>query len=347
MKTFSASLCILTLLALSCPRGSCLALENITLMTHDSFNVSQEVISGFEETNKAKVIFLRSGDAGAALVQAILSKTTPLADVFYGVDNTFLSRALAADIFEPYAAPALSLIPEHFQLDPENRLLPVNFGDVCLNYDKKWFAEKGLAPPGGLEDLIKPAYKGLTVVENPATSSPGLAFLLATIGRFGKEGYLDFWKKLRSNDVLVANGWEDAYYGHFTAASKGDRPIVVSYGSSPAAAVHYSSKPLSESPTAAVIGNLSAFRQIEFAGILKGTRHLELAKKLMDFLLDVPFQEDIPLQMFVFPVNPTAKLPKVFVDHATIATAPAAVSPKDIEENREEWLEEWTTAVLR
>lgn len=139
----------------------------------------------------------------------------------------------------PHHSPLLAAIPPELQLDRENRLLPVSFGDVCLNYDKGWFDQKKLPPPASLADLLQPEYKGLTVVQNPATSSPGLAFLLATIGRFGQDGYLNFWKRLRANDVLVASGWKDAYYGHFTAASKGDRPVVVSYASSPAAEVHY------------------------------------------------------------------------------------------------------------
>ena len=270
------------------------AQETVTLMTHDSFNVSPEVIALFETANNATVRFLKAGDAGAALVQAILSKNNPMADVFFGVDNTYFSRALAADIFQPHASPLLSRIPAHLQLDPQHRLLPVDFGDVCLNYDKGWFADHKIAPPTGLTDLIRPEYKALTVVENPATSSPGLAFLLATIGRFGPDGYIGFWEGLRANAVLVANGWEDAYYGHFTAASKGDRPIVVSYASSPPAEVHFAEQPTSEAPTAAVLSDRSAFRQIEFAGVLKGTGNPELAGKLVDFLLDRPFQEDIP-----------------------------------------------------
>jgi len=321
--------------------------KTITLMTHDSFNVSRDVVAVFEKENNVTIRFLKSGDAGTALVQAILSKENPLADVFFGVDNSFLSRALAADIFIPYASPMLSGIPAHLQLDQKNRLLPVDYGDVCLNYDKKWFRKNNLAPPADLADLVKPAYKGLTVVQNPATSSPGLAFLLATIGRFGEDGYLDFWKQLRENKVMVANGWEDAYYGHFTSASKGDRPIVVSYASSPPAVVYYSEKPVAEAPTAAVVSNNSAFRQIEFAGILKGTNEVELARKLIDFLLSKPFQEDIPLQMFVFPANPAARLPEVFVRHAVVAEEPLSVSPAAIEKNRENWIEDWTTTVLR
>ncbi|GBC62942.1 thiamine ABC transporter substrate-binding prote in [Desulfonema ishimotonii] len=319
----------------------------ITVMTHDSFSAGKATVAAFEKANNAKIRFLKAGVAGATLNQAILSKNNPLADVFFGVDNTFLSRALRADIFEPYNSPMLARIDPALRLDPENRLLPVDFGDVCLNYDKKWFAEKGIAPPAGLADLIRPEYRGLTVVENPATSSPGLAFLLATIGHFGEDGYLGFWKKMRANNVLVADGWKKAYWGHFSAASEGDRPVVVSYASSPPAEVWYAEKKPSDAPTAAVTENRSAFRQIEFAGILKGTAHRKLAEKLMDFFLDTPFQEDIPLQMFVFPANTSARLPEVFVKYAKIAEAPATVAPEAIDANREKWIEAWTEAVLR
>lgn len=318
----------------------------ITLMTHDSFSISKEVVAVFEKTHQSKIRFLKAGDAGAALNQAILSKNNPMADLFYGVDNTFMSRGLKAGIFEAYKSPLLARIPDQLKLDPQNRLLPVDFGDVCLNYDKKWFAEKGLNPHSQLEDLIKPAYKELTVVENPATSSPGLAFLLTSIGYFGEDGYLSFWKSLRNNGVLVTNGWEEAYWGNFSAASKGNRPIVVSYASSPSAEVHFSQKPLSEAPTAAVTAERTCFRQVEFVGILKGTKKLNLARKLVDFLLDRTFQEDIPLQMFVFPANRTARLPEVFVKHAQIATRPITLDVERIAAKREEWIENWTETVI-
>lgn len=321
--------------------------KTITLMTHDSFNVSQEVIGIFEKQHGVKVRFLKAGDAGVALVQAILSKENPLADVFFGVDNTFLSRALEADIFESYQSPLLQTIPQQLKLDDQNRLLPVDYGDVCLNYDKIWFQKNDIAVPNDIGDLIKPEYKGLTVVQNPATSSPGMAFMLATIGKFGEEGYLDFWAKLRENEVIVANGWEDAYYGHFTSASKGDRPIVVSYASSPPAVVYYAEKPLTEAPTAAVVTANNAFRQIEFVGILKGTKKSQLARKLVDFMLDTTFQEDIPLQMFVFPANPKATLPEVFKKYAVVAEKPATVDPEDIEAKRDKWIEAWTNTVIR
>lgn len=343
LYTFGAALLTLTLFFSTAVQAE----ENLTVMTHDSFDVSKELVAAFEKEHGVKVRFLKSGDAGAALIQAILSKNNPLADVFFGVDNSFLSRALTADIFQQYNSPLLDKIPESLKLDKENRLLPVDYGDVCLNYDKAWFSEKAIAPPTNLSDLIKPEYKGLTVVENPATSSPGMAFLLATIGNFGEDKYLDFWTKMRANDVLVAGGWEDAYFGHFTAASKGDRPIIVSYASSPPAAVYYSEKPLTEAPTAAVVSDGSAFRQIEFVGILKGSKNVALAEKFVDFMLSVPLQEDIPLKMFVFPSNSDAQLPEVFVKHAVVAEKPAMVDPARIESMRDSWIEAWTTAVLR
>lgn len=194
----------------------------LVFMSHDSFAISEDVLKAFETEHNVVVELLPAGDAGAALNQAILTKEVPLADVFFGVDNTFMGRALAAGIFEPYQSPQLAEIPDALELDDTYHLLPVDFGDVCLNYDKAWFAEQGLAPPQTLADLTSPAYKGLLVAENPATSSPGLAFLFVTIAQFGVAGeytYLDYWADLRANEILITNGWEDAYYGYFTAAS--------------------------------------------------------------------------------------------------------------------------------
>jgi thiamine transport system substrate-binding protein len=229
-------------------------------------------------------------------------------------------------------------------------MLPVDYGDVCLTYDKGWFEEHGLAPPADLPDLVQPEYQGLTVVENPATSSPGLAFLLATIGRFGETGdydYLDYWTDLRANDVLVTDGWEDAYWGSFTYASDGDRPIVVSYASSPPVEVYFAEEEFDESPTGVVVADGSCFRQVEFVGILKGTKNRDLAEQWVDFMLGTTFQEDIPLKMFVFPANSQAALPDVFARFAEIPENPATVPPEAIEANREPWVQAWVERVLR
>lgn len=315
-------------------------------MTHDSFAASEEVISAFEEEHKVDVQFLEAGDTGTAVNKAVLAKGNPLADVFYGVDNTFLSRALEEGIFVPYRSPVLDDIPDRFQLDDQNRALPVDFGDVCLNYQKAYFEENDLQPPQNLKDLTRPEYKGLLTVENPATSSPGLAFLLATIGRFGEDGYLDYWQQLVENDVNIVNDWETAYYSAFSQAG-GSYPIVVSYGSSPPFEVIFAEEEMEEPPTAAVVADESCFRQIEFVGILKGTEKRELAEKWIDFMLSPTFQEDIPLNMFVFPVNHNAELDDTFQEYLAVPDETADVSPQAIAENREAWIQAWTETVLR
>jgi thiamine transport system substrate-binding protein len=320
----------------------------LTVMTHDSFAVSEEVVQAFEAEHNADVVFLASGDTGSALNKAILTKDVPLADIFFGVDNTFLSRALDEGIFETYDAPALAEIPTEFKLDAENRALPVDFGDVCINYDKAYFADKGLDVPATLEDLLKPEYAELLVVENPATSSPGLAFMMATIAHFGEEGYLDFWTGLRENGVVVADGWETAYYTHFSASSgQGAQPLVVSYGSSPAAEVIFAETELDDAPTASILGVDACYRQIEFVGILAGTEQRALAEAFVDFMLSTEFQEDLPMQMFVYPVLPSARLPEEFISYAQQPDQPASLDPALIAENRDAWIQAWTETVLK
>ncbi|MDL1910162.1 thiamine ABC transporter substrate-binding protein [Chloroflexi bacterium CFX6] len=322
--------------------------QTLTLMTHDSFSVSEEVVKTFEEANNAKIVFLQSGDAGSVLNRAILTKDAPLADLLFGVDNTFLSRALEADIFESYTSPALEEIPDAFELDPSDRALPVDYGDVCINYDKKYFEETALPVPQSLEDLTKPEYANLLVTENPATSSPGLAFLLATVAHFGEDGYLDYWRALKDNGVVVVDGWETAYYTNFSASSgRGPQPMVVSYGTSPAAEVIFAETSLDDAPTASIIGPDTCFRQIEFVGILKGTQNRALAEKFVDFMLGREFQEDVPLQMFVYPVNPSATLPEAFVKYAQAPAQTAGLSPAEIAANRDRWIQEWTDVVMR
>ncbi len=323
--------------------------EKVTLrlLTHDSFAVSDDVLAAFTEDTGIEVELVQGGDAGAVVNQAILTKGNPQGDVLFGVDSTFLSRALDEDLFIPYEATDLDAVDDAFLLDPEHRVTPVDYGDVCLNYDKAYFAEHGLAVPTSLDDLVDPAYEDLLVVENPATSSPGLAFLLATIDAFGDDGWQQWWTDLRANGVHVSDGWEDAYYTQFSggATSEGTRPLVVSYASSPPAEVIYADPPVTEAPTGVVTAG--CYRQIEAAGILAGTDHEEEAGQLVDFLLSERFQADVPLSMFVYPVRDGVELPPEFVEHAVAPGDVAELDPALIGEHREEWIDTWTDLVIR
>ena len=322
------------------------------VLTHDSFAISEEVLQSFEEFSGISVEILRSGDAGQMVNQAILSKSHPLGDVLYGVDNTFLSRALDAEIFASYQSPQLENVPAEFIPDAAFRVTPVDYGDVCLNYDLAYFEAHELPLPESLSDLTASEYAGLLVVENAATSSPGLAFLLATIAEFGDEGdysYLDYWQALADNDVLVVAGWSDAYYGEFTVGSRGvgDRPLVVSYASSPPAEVIYSDNPEAGAVTGAIVADNMCFRQIEYAGVLHGAANQAGAEQFIDFMLGAEFQADMPLNMFVFPVLEGIALPEVFVEYAAIPENPASLDPALIEAKRDEWIQSWAEVMLR
>jgi len=321
---------------------------SLVVMTHDSFAISEATIVAFEEENDIDVVFLPSGDAGSTLNRAILVKGAPIADILFGIDNTFLSRAIDEDLFDVYITPLMKEIPDVFKLDGQNRVVPIDYGDVCINYDKQFFHENNLDIPSSLDDLANPKYANLLVVENPATSSPGLAFMLATIAEYGENGYLDFWKELKENGVVIVNDWGTAYYTNFSGSvGQGAQPMVVSYSTSPAAEVIFAEEEIDESPTASLVGRNMCFRQIEFAGILKGSKNRALAEKFIDFMLSTRFQEDIPLNMFVFPVNQNAHIPKEFLDHIQVPEHSAVVDTEEIAENRDVWIEAWRELMLR
>jgi thiamine transport system substrate-binding protein len=316
----------------------------VRLLTHDSFDVSTEVLEAFTAETGIEVEIVPLGDAGSALNRVILTADDPEGDVLFGVDSTFLTRALDADLFLPYRAAGLDQVDASL-LPGDDRVTPIDFCDVCVNYDIAWFAAASLDVPTDLAALADPAYAGLLAVQNPATSSPGLAFLLASIERLGEEAAFTFWERLRANDVLVTDGWSEAYYGAFTHASDGDRPLVVSYASSPPAEVLFATEPTDTAPTGVIVD--TCYRQIEYAGILASTPRADDARRLVDFLLSPTFQADVPLTMFVFPVRSDVALPDVFVEHAVLPARPLAMDPARIDAGREGWIERFTATVLR
>ncbi len=346
-----AKLRVLLLVALAlalAPSGTVLA-ETLTVLTHSSFAVSKDVIQAFTDQTGIHVTFVQGGDAGEVVNRAILTKDHPIADVLYGVDNSLLVRARNAGIFEPYRSPALDTVQAAYRFDPDHLVTPIDAAYVDLNVAKDALKKAGAPVPTSLTALALPAYKDLLVVENPATSSPGLAFMLTTIAHFG-EGHpgdwLDYWAKLRDNGVQVTNGWEEAYNSSFSPYG-GDRPIVVSYTTSPPAEVLFAKSTPATSPTANVTCDGCAWLQIEAAGILKGTRHLKAAQAFIDFMLSKRFQEDMPLNMFVYPVIQGATVPKAFETYGPVPTArqTATLSPDAIARGEKRWIQQWTSVV--
>ncbi len=313
----------------------------VRLLTHDSFSVSDGLFDNFTLETGIDVEVVNAGDAGELVSRAILTAGQPEADVLFGVDNTFLQRALDAEIFTPYESTALSTVPDELKLDVENRVTPIDYGDVCVNYWRDSFEGAG---PATMADLIEPEYASTFVTMDPESSSPGFAFLLATIATYGDGGWQDYWQQLADGGVTVTSGWSDAYYGEFVAGG-GEKGIVTSYATSPVAEMIFATSDIDEPPTGVVTD--SCFRQVEFAGVLAGTENPEAAGQLIDFLLSETFQADIPLNMFVFPANSEVALPPSFAEWATEVDNPLILSPAEIEENRSGWTEEWAEIVLR
>jgi thiamine transport system substrate-binding protein len=319
----------------------------LRLVAYDSFLLSDATLEQFTADTGIEVETVIGGDAGEVVNRAVLTKGKPEGDVLWGVDNTLLSRAVDEGIFVPYESPELASVdPALTALVPGHEATPVDYGDVCVNYDKAWFEDEGIEPPATLESLTDPQYKDLLVVENPATSSPGLAFLLATIARFGPDGWQGYWEDLRANGVEVVNGWTEAYTIEFSGSSgKGPKPLVVSYASSPPAEIVFATDPKPTEPPTGVVTD-GCFRQVEFAGILEGTQHEEEARQLVDYMLSDTWQGDIPLNMFVYPAREGVVLPEVF-SLSSVPDAPLSLPPEEIDANREAWIKAWTDTVLR
>ncbi|NUR03098.1 MAG: thiamine ABC transporter substrate-binding protein [Streptomyces sp.] len=355
-KTFVAAAVGLGLITLSAcgsssGSGGSADSKTVTLVSHDSWAVSKNVLADFEKQSGYKVRVLKSGDAGQAVNKAILTKDNPQGDVFFGVDNTLLSRALDNGLFQSYEAKGAGRIQAQYRVDQaKHRVTPIDSGDICVNYDKAYFSTHKLAPPQSFDDLVKPAYKNLLVTENASTSSPGLGFLLATAAKYGDTGWQGYWKKLKANGVKVVDGWEQAYNQEFSGSAggkkaKADRPLVVSYASSPPAEVIYGNPKPKTAPIGTSYG--TCFRQIEYAGLLSNARNTKGGKAFIDFLVGKEFQEDMPLNMFVYPVIEGATVPPEFMKFGQPAKDPETMTPSKIAANRDQWVKSWTSLVLK
>lgn len=321
--------------------GTSAAPGTVTLVTHDSFALSDGILDDFTAQTGITVKVVQQGDAGALVNQLVLTKDAPLGDATFGIDNTFASRAVDEGVVVPYTStvPAAADAANHAGGEG---LTAIDYGDVCINVDHAWFTKHDLAEPVSLDDLTKPAYKDLLVVPNAVTSSPGFAFLLATIGAKGEDSWQAYWEALKKNGLKVADGWSDAYFTDFSGGGgDGPRPIVLSYASSPPATIP---KDGGDATTGALLD--TCFRQTEYAGVLAGAKNPDGAGKLIDFLLSDEVQADIPGSMYMYPVSQAVAIPADWQKYAPLATTPFDVAPAEITANREAWLADWSQTVI-
>jgi len=299
--------------------------KELTLIAYDSFTPPEGAFDEFTQETGISVQIAVAGDAGEMVAKASLTTGNPEGDVIWGVDNTLISRATESKIFAG---------------DP----VEVDFGDVCVNFDVAALGQ--VQPPKTFDDLILPEYKDMLVVQNPATSSTGLAFLLATVAAFG-DSWTDYWKQLVNNNVQVVDSWDEAYYTSFTRYG-GDRPLVVSYSTSPPAEVIFADPPLpTGSPALTGVATETCFRQVEYAGVLRGTDFTEQAQQLVDYLTSPTFQALLPESLFVYPANKDVELPQSFIDYAPKIVNSFSLPSEEIAKNRQSWTDQWSAIVLQ
>ena len=319
--------------------------KTVVVATHDSWAMSKQVLKEFTAKTGYSVKIEPNGDAGQLTNKLVLTKGAPIADMTYGIDNTFASRAVDEGVLAAYTPKDLPSSASSYALaDPADakQLTPVDYGDVCVNIDDTWFRKHGVTPPRTLDDLTKPAYKNLFVTPGASSSSPGLAFLLTTIAKYGN-GWQDYWSRLMANGAKITSGWSDAYEVDFTAGGgKGDRPIVLSYSSSPPFTIP---KGQSKPTTSALLD--TCFRQVEYAGVLKGAKNPAGAKAFIDFMTQKSFQKALPDNMYVYPVDRSVPLPADWAKYAKTAPEPYTVPPAEIAKNRSTWLSQWSDVTTR
>jgi thiamine transport system substrate-binding protein len=319
------------------------ASDEVVLVTHDSFVLPRKVVRQFEKESGYDLVVRAAGDGGTLTNKLVLTKDDPTGDVAFGVDNTFASRALDEGVFAPYDFDRPAGVDDYaLPGDDDHALTPVDNGNVCVNVDDTWFADHDLAPPATLDDLTDSAYEDLFVLPGAATSSTGMAFLLATVAEYG-DAWPGYWEDLMANGAQLTAGWSDAYEVDFTqGGGKGDRPIVLSYDSSPAFTVPEGSD---TSTTSALLD--TCFRQVEYAGVLRGAENVPGAEALVRFLVGPQVQAALPESMYVFPVVAGTELPADWASYAEQPTEPYAVDPAEVAAKRDDWLREWSDITSR
>ena len=217
------------------------------------------------------------------------------------------------------------------------KLAAIDVGQVCVNVDTAWFNANGLEMPTTWEDLRKPEYAKLLVVENPAGSGPGLMFLAASVHELG-DSWIEFWGDLKDGGVKVASDWSDAYETHYTVAG-GQYPLMVSYGTSPVAEADLTD---AAKPVPSVMKE-TCVDAVEFAGVLKSSDNPEGAAALVKLMLSPDYQSEIPETNYVYPVDPEAELSEAFEKYGPRIAGSIQLDPERTATERDQWIAEWRT----
>jgi len=249
--------------------------------------------------------------------------------VVLGIDTSLTAEAAATGLIAPHGVDASAV------------KLPVAWDDThFVHYDYGYFAfmwdtQQLKDPPKSLADLTKDGAEPKILLEDPRTSTPGLGLMLWLKSVYGDKA-ADAWKGIAPKILTVSKSWDEAY-GLFT---KGEAPLVLSYTTSQAYHVIVEKTDRYK----ALVFPEGNYMQIEVAGMTKTSKHPDLAKQFLQFLVSKDFQTAIPTTNWMLPVTDGATPP----EFATAAPKPekALLLPADeVAKNRAAWIKEWLEAV--
>lgn len=338
----------------------------LRILDHGAFAAFDSAAERFEELTGAEVEHVEEADTGSALNRAILDRGDPQFDVLYGVDNALLLKAVTEDVFQRYTPQLAPLVADEFvffgDLSAGWPATPVDHGYIALNMDHGHEAFGEDQRNTTVENLFDVRdHADLFVTQDPRTSTPGLGFLLVTIGVFGIDNaydWEDYWDELLDGGALVTHDWGTAYerhfsggYGQYTEGHLGDRPIVTSYTESPAVEVFFESFPADERADVLLThqNRPAVFHQVQTMGVLKGTENRAVAEAWIEFTLTTDFQDLAAPENAVYPVVAGVSVDDVYGDldpePGTFGTI--GMDWRDIGANLDGWLAAWTTLCER
>tara|TARA_Y100001980_G_C14556742_1_gene349835 strand:- start:18416 stop:19549 length:1134 start_codon:yes stop_codon:yes gene_type:complete len=334
--------------------------KELVIATYDIYGLSEEMIEEFENQTGISVSMIKLDDAGSVLDYLIKNKGTNDIDLAIGLDNTYLSTAIQQGVLTNHTASNLGEISQ-VALGPYNGQLAVPFdmGYVCLNYDNNLVDGKNMSVPTSLWDLTEEEWRGKVVIPSPQTSSPGRAFMLATMDYFTSETdrsdtsqFESWWSAMKNNDVIITSGWTEAYemyysggYGETTEGYIGSAHITVSYCHSPGVEAWYSGSNITKSSSLDI--PMASFFQVEYISSVMGG-DVESSALFIEYLLSEEVNSKMPEQNQMYSVLEGNDLPETsgYLFHSIIPEQPSNLSMSEIGDNIESWLQLWNSAMI-
>lgn len=329
----------------------------LKILTYDIAAFSDDMLTNFTEQTGFAVELVYTDDAGGILEIMLQTQGSPQVDLAVGLDNTYLQTALDFCLLTVNNVDTSNVDPNVMALYDGPKAVPFDQGHVCLNYDESVVDGENLTEPQTLWNLTESQWTDKTVFPSPLTSSPGRAFMVATIDYFENDldpntTAFDWWKAMADNGATFTSGWTEAYeihysggYGAWVDGHLGDAAMTVSYCHSPGVEAYYGGNWTSS--TSLVLPR-ATFHQVEYGGLVNGGGNQEAANAFLTFLLSEDINRNMPENNLMQSVLNNATWPEEegYRYHTDLPTLNANITTERIGQEMDDWLMAWTNATV-